>query len=212
MYIPRHFQEDRIPVLHELIDRQAFATLVTLGSSGLTASHIPMLLDPHPAPLGTLRGHLSRANPQWRELSSDVEALAIFAGPHHYISPSWYPAKAETGKVVPTWNYVVVHAYGSLRIVEDAEWLKSHVANLTSVHESESAEPWKVGDAPADFIQTLVNGIVGLELPIRRLEGKWKLGQNRSARDRNGVVRNLKALDTPEGKAIADLVASTLPE
>jgi transcriptional regulator len=212
MYIPDSFREDRIPVLQEHIARKGFATLVTLGSAGLTASHIPMLLDAAGEPFGTLRGHLSRANGQWRDLSPDVEALAIFSGPQHYVSPSWYPSKAETGKVVPTWNYAVVHAYGYIRIVEDPEWLLRHVSSLTEAHEAAFETPWKVTDAPADFVRTMLNGIVGIEMPIRKLEGKWKVNQNRSASDQRGVADALERLQTPESKAMADLVRDATPK
>jgi transcriptional regulator len=210
MYIPQSFKEESIPVLHELMAQQGFATLVTLGSEGLTANHIPLVLDREPAPFGVLRGHVSRANPLWRDFSSEVEALAIFSGPQHYITPSWYPTKTETGKVVPTWNYAVVHAHGPLRVMDDAEWLKRHLKNLTNAHESKLPTPWKVDDAPSDFIESLIKGIVGLELPIQRLEGKWKVSQNRSVKDREGVITGLHELDTPESQVMAGLVENTI--
>ncbi len=210
MYNPRHFREERIPVLQELIRRQSLATLVTLGAEGLNASHIPLLLDPEPEPLGTLRGHLSRANSQWREFSKDVDALVIFAGPQHYISPNWYPSKGDDGKVVPTWNYAVVHAHGPLRVIDDADWLRAFVSRLTDTHEAASPEPWAVADAPEDFIAAQVKGIVGIEIPIRRLEGKWKINQNRTERDRVGVVGALEKLGDEESLAMAELVKRTL--
>lgn len=209
MYIPKAFEEQRLPVLHRLIREQSFCSLVTLGTSGLFASHLPMVLEEQGNPLGLLRGHLSRANAQWKEFTPEVQALAIFAGPHHYISPSWYPEKEATGKVVPTWNYAVVHAYGFLKIVEDTAWLRTHVESLTTIHESFSEAPWKVSDAPEHYIASLAKGIVGLELRIERLEGKWKLNQNRSERDRRGVVQGLQDLDTPEGNAMEELVRET---
>jgi len=153
-----------------------------------------------------LKGHISRANPQWRELVSEVDVLAIFAGPQHYISPNWYPGKLEDGKVVPTWNYAVVHAYGRLRIVEDADWLLAHLTSLTDEHEAGSAGPWKVSDAPEDFIRGQMRGIVGLELPIRRLEGKWKTSQNRTPRDRRAVAEGLKQVGTAESLEMKALV------
>jgi transcriptional regulator len=205
MYIPRANQEDRIPVLHKLMEDQPFASLITMGSSGLFASHIPMVLEQNGA-MGQLRGHISRANTQWRDYTSSVEALAIFSGPQHYITPNWYPEKQETGKVVPTWNYVVVHAYGYLKIIEDGEWLMAHLQKLTSIHEAESPVPWKINDAPADYIASQIKGIVGLEMDIERLEGKWKVSQNRSAEDRTGVVRGLSELDTTESRAMKVLV------
>jgi transcriptional regulator len=205
MYIPRANQEDRIPVLHKLMEDQPFASLITMGSSGLFASHIPMVLEQNGA-MGQLRGHISRANAQWRDFTPSVEALAIFSGPQHYITPNWYPEKQETGKVVPTWNYVVVHAYGYLKIIEDGEWLMAHLQKLTSIHEAESPVPWKINDAPADYIASQIKGIVGLEMDIERLEGKWKVSQNRSAEDRTGVVRGLSELDTTESRAMKVLV------
>ena len=205
MYIPRANQEDRIPVLHRLIEDQPLASLVTMGSSGLFASHIPMVLERNGAK-GQLRGHISRANTQWRDYTPSVEALAIFSGPQHYITPTWYPEKQETGKVVPTWNYVVVHAYGFLKIIEDAEWLMTHLASLTAIHEAECPVPWKISDAPADYIASLTKGIVGLEITIERLEGKWKVSQNRSEQDRSGVAIGLAELNTTESLAMKALV------
>jgi transcriptional regulator len=205
MYIPRANQEDRIPVLHKLLQTQPLASLVTVGSSGLFASHIPMVLEPNGA-MGLLKCHVSRANSQWRDHNPSVQALAIFSGPQHYISPTWYPEKQETGKVVPTWNYVVVHAYGFLKVIEDPEWLKAHLEKLTSVHEAASPDPWKISDAPADYISSQLKGIVGLEMTIDRLEGKWKVSQNRSERDRDGVASGLADLNTPESLAMKTLV------
>jgi transcriptional regulator len=205
MYIPRANKEDRIPVLHKLMEDQPFASLVTMGSSGLFASHIPIVLEQNGA-MGRLKCHLSRANSQWRDYTPSIQALAIFSGPQHYITPTWYPEKQETGKVVPTWNYVVVHAYGNLRIIEDSEWLMAHLATLVGIHEAESASPWKISDAPADYIASQIKGIVGLEMEIERLEGKWKVSQNRPARDRLGVAHGLGELNTAESLAMKTLV------
>ncbi len=210
MYIPRAFLEERLPVLHELIRSQPFCSLVTVGASGLFASHLPMILHGNQGSFGVLHGHLSRANAQWRDFSQEVEALAIFSGAHHYISPSWYPEKSEHGKVVPTWNYAVVHAYGNLRTIEKAEWLSNHLQELTSQQESAAAVPWKVTDAPAEFIESMLKGIVGLEFTITRLEGKWKVSQNRSERDRRGVIQGLDDLDSPESLAMKNLVSDRL--
>ena len=210
MYIPRHNEENRVPVMHALMASQPFATLVTLGGSGLFASHLPIVLDPDGSEFGTLNAHISRANTQWRDLVPTVDALAIFAGHHHYISPTWYPETREHGKEVPTWNYVVVHAYGPLKVIEDTHWLRKHVESLTKIHEAASPVPWNVGDAPADFIQSLLHGIVGLELPIRRMEGKWKVSQNRTERERQGVLEGLTRLDTPESRAMKALVEEKL--
>ena len=205
MYIPRAYKEDRLPVLHKFMDDQPFASLITMGTSGLFASHIPMVLEQNGS-MGRLKGHISRANTQWRDYTPSVEALAIFSGPHHYITPSWYPEKQETGKVVPTWNYAVVHAYGHLKVIEDAEWLMAHLTKLTGIHEADSPVPWKVGDAPADYVASLVKGIVGLEMVIERLEGKWKVSQNRSEQDRSGVATGLAELNTPESLTMKALV------
>ncbi len=205
MYIPRANKEDRIPVLHKLMEDHPFASLITMGSSGLFASHIPMVLEQN-GPMGILRGHISRANTQWRDYNPSVEALAIFSGAQHYITPSWYTEKQETGKVVPTWNYVVVHAYGYLKVIEDGDWLKAHLAKLTSIHEAESPVPWKISDAPTDYIASQMKGIVGLEMAIRRLEGKWKVSQNRSEQDRAGVARGLGELNTTESLTMKALV------
>jgi transcriptional regulator len=206
MYIPRANSETRTPVIHKLIEEQPFASFITMGTSGLFASNIPMVLERDGTPLGRLRGHLSRANPQWREFSPDVEALAIFSGPQHYITPTWYPEKQESGKVVPTWNYVVVHAYGHLRVIEDSQWLMAHLHSLTTIHEADSPVPWKIEDAPADFIASQIKGIVGLEMVIDRLEGKWKVSQNRSEQDRTGVANGLAELNTTESHAMKSLV------
>ena len=209
MYVPPHFAEDRLPVLQEFIGHNSFATLVTLNSGGLIANHLPLLLDPEPAPHGRLIGHLARANNQWRELNADIQALAIFAGPQAYISPSWYATKAETGKVVPTWNYAAVHAYGALRIVEDANWLRDLVGRLTTRHEAGRAHPWKVEDAPEDFVRAQLKGIVGIELMVERFEGKWKLSQNRPEADRLGTERGLSETGEPSAAAVAAMMAES---
>ena len=206
MYIPRHNEEKRVAVMHALMVTKPLGTLVTLGTSGLFASHIPMLLEEDGSPFGVLKGHLSRANAQWRDFLPTVDALAIFAGHQHYISPTWYPETKEHGKEVPTWNYVVVHAYGPLKVIQDRHWLLTNVEKLTSVHESALPAPWKVSDAPDDYIQSQLNGIVGLELPIQRLEGKWKVCQNRTERERQGVRDGLAELNTPESLAMRALI------
>jgi transcriptional regulator len=208
MYIPKANEENRIEVLHDFMESQPLASLVTMGESGLFASHLPMVLERGTGTHGLLKGHLSRANKQWRDFQPSVEALAIFSGPQHYITPSWYAEKFETGKAVPTWNYVVVHVYGHLKVIEDAEWLMEHLKFLTSIHESGMSAPWQMSDAPADFIESMVKGIVGLELPIERIEGKWKISQNRSDRDRAGVAEGLEGLNTPESLAMKALVAA----
>jgi transcriptional regulator len=206
MYIPRHNEEKRVSVMQALIISQPLGTLVTLGPSGLFASHIPMILEADGSEFGVLKGHISRANPQWRDLVPTVDALAIFTGHQHYITPTWYPGTKEHGKEVPTWNYVVVHAYGPLNIIQDEHWLLTNVEKLTNIHEAASPSPWKVSDAPQDFIKSQLKGIIGLELPVQRLEGKWKVSQNRTERDRAGVVDGLATLNTPESLAMKALV------
>jgi transcriptional regulator len=209
MYIPRFNEEKRLPVMRELMEAAPLATLVTLGASGLFATHLPMILDDDGSEFGVLKGHIARANAQWREFIPTVDALAIFAGPQHYISPNWYAGKKEHGKEVPTWNYAVVHAYGPLKVIEDEQWLLALVSRLTDTHEAAtSAAPWKVTDAPKDYIQAMLKAIVGIELPIRRLEGKWKVSQNKTDKDREGVVEGLTKLDTPESQRMRELVAN----
>ena len=204
MYVPPLFAETDVQRLHDAIRAARLASLVTFGETGIEASHVPMLIDPEPAPWGTIYGHIARTNPQWQRFDAAVPALAIFLGPEAYVSPAWYPTKQQTGKVVPTWNYVAVHAYGPLRFFEDAESLLSIVTRLTERHEKDRAEPWRVDDAPADYIASMLKAIVGFALPIARLEGKWKMSQNRPHQDRLGVVEGL----TREGGAAAAAVAA----
>jgi transcriptional regulator len=206
MYVPAQFKEERVPVLHEAIERIGFGTLVTLGADGMTASHVPMLIAAAPAPFGMLLGHLARANPQWRTARPEMEALAIFAGPHTYITPSWYETKRQTGKVVPTWNYVAIHAYGHLRFIDDPERARANVTGLTKRHEANRAAPWAVTDAPPDFIAAMLKAIVAFELTITRLEGKWKMSQNRPEADRLGVIEGFRE-QGEAGEQLADLVA-----
>ena len=183
MYVPDHFREDRPEVLHDAVRRIGFATLVT---AGLDADHLPMLLSEDGR---FLRGHVARANPVWKK--GGGEALAIFLGPHPYVSPNWYPSKAQTGKAVPTWNYITVHARGPISWVQDADWLRAHVAGLSDMHESNRAEPWKFTDAPASYTDALLRAIVGFELSVAVLDGKYKLNQNRGAADRDGAREGL---------------------
>jgi transcriptional regulator len=211
MYNPPLFREERVPVLHQMIREHGLATLVTLGPDGLTADHLPMELDADAGPLGTLIGHVSRANPVWRRPAGDVEALAVFHGPQSYITPAWYETKRETGKVVPTWNYVVVHAHGRIRAIEDRAWLRALVERLTNRYESDRSDPWHVTDAPEDFIEGLLKSIVGIEMPIARIEGKWKVSQNRPAADRDGVAAGLRTLPEPRHRMMARLVDGGAP-
>ena len=193
MYTPRAFALDDLPELQQLIRHTRLAQLVTFGEHGLQASHLPLLLNPDEGPNGTLYGHLAKANRQWQDLQNGSEALVIFAGAEAYVSPGFYPAKAEHGKAVPTWNYLAVHAYGQAEVFTDAERLLTLVSALTDRHENGRAQPWKVSDAPADYIDGMLKAIVGFALPIQRLQGKRKLSQNRSAADIAGVREGLAA-------------------
>ncbi|MBM3342578.1 MAG: FMN-binding negative transcriptional regulator [Betaproteobacteria bacterium] len=204
MYDVSAFREQRVEVLHALMRAHPLATLVTLTASGLEANHIPLLIGAEPAPYGTLRGHVARANPLWRAVDARTEVLAVFQGPLGYISPSWYPSKKETGKVVPTWNYAVVHAHGPLVIHDDVEWLRDLVTRLTVSQESQREKPWQVTDAPADYIDTMLKAIVGIEIPITRLQGKWKMSQNRLPQDKAGVIANLQARGDAASRAMLD--------
>jgi transcriptional regulator len=206
MYIPGFNEETRLPVLDRLMQSHPLAVLVTMGSSGLFATHLPVVLHRESETEAVLRGHLSRANKQWREYDAAVPALAIFSGPEHYITPAWYQEKAATGKVVPTWNYAVVHAYGSLKIIEDSVWLLTHLNSLTDTHEAAFASPWSVADAPADYVASIAKGIVGLELTIERLEGKWKVSQNQTDETRGSVVDGLAVLGTEASLAMRSLI------
>jgi len=204
MYRPPAFREDRIEVMHALIRSHPLGALVTAAESGLTAGHLPFLIEETASGLGVLRAHLPRANDQLGALRAGGEALMIFQGPQAYVTPSWYPSKAEHGKVVPTWNYVAVHAWGAPRVVDDAAWVRGQVERLTAAREADRASPWAVADAPEDFVAAQIRGLVGLEIPIARIEGKWKASQNRSEADRRGVVAGLEAEDET---AMARIVA-----
>jgi transcriptional regulator len=203
MYVPNHFKEDRVPELHATIRTIGIGTLVTLGSDGMEASHIPMLIDPEPAPYGTLRGHIARGNGQWKRATAGGEALVTFLGPDAYITPNWFPSKRETGKVVPTWNYIAIHASGPLRFFEDKAPLLDIVTRLTNTHEGKREKPWAVTDAPADYVDTMLKAIVGFELPIAKLEGKWKLSQNKSEADVAGIREGLAAEQDEDASALA---------
>ena len=198
MYIPPTFREDRIEALHALIRQHPLGLLTSAGASGLAATPLPFLVYPAEGPHGTLRAHLARANPHWRELQGGAECLVVFMGPQGYVTPSWYPSKRETQKVVPTWNYVCVQAWGKPRIVEDPAWLRRQIDDLTRARESARPEPWMVDDAPEDYLAAQMKAIVGIEIPIARIEGKWKLSQNRPAADRAGVVAGLGDPEDPD--------------
>lgn len=205
MYVPPAFREDDLAALHTTMREARLANLVTATGEGLMATPLPLLLAAEEGPYGTLYGHLARANPQWR-LPPAGEAMALFMGPDAYVSPSWYPSKQEHHRVVPTWNYVAVHAYGPAEFFEDADRLLDLVTRLTDLHERPRAQPWAVADAPAEFVRAQLKGIVGLRLPIARIEGKRKMSQNRSEADRRGVAAGLAASELPSERAAAKLI------
>ena len=206
MYVPKHHEESNVSVLHALIRSHPLATWVTQGDGELLANHIPFLVDATRGELGTLIGHVARANRVWQSFSSTVNSVLVFQGAESYITPSWYPSKHAHGKAVPTWNYVVVHAHGLPRAIEDREWLLQHVNQLTNVHEAEQALPWKVSDAPQDYTDHLLQAIVGIEITIAKLVGKWKVSQNRPELDKLGVVAGLLARSDAQSKEMASLV------
>jgi transcriptional regulator len=210
MYQPPSFREDRIEVQHDLIRAHPLGLLITAGPSGLLANPVPFLVYGDDSPRGTLRAHLSRGNPHWRELAAVEQCLVVFQGPQEYISPSWYPTKAENGKVVPTWNYVTVHTWGRPRVIEDAAWLRRQLDDLTLLKEGGLPESWKVDDAPAPYVAAQMKGIVGVEVTIERSEGKWKVSQNKPEVDRNGVIAALRGGDE-QARVMAALVAERGP-
>ena len=192
--------------MHELIRAHPLATVVTTSSNGLNANHIPLHLLESPAPFGTLQGHVARANPILGDFENNTEVLAVFHGPNTYITPSWYATKKETGKVVPTWNYAVVHAYGHVRVVDDASWLHAQLEALTTHNEASFSQPWAVSDAPHEFTEKLIGNIVGFEMVITRLSGKWKVSQNQPQQNQASVIEGLKASGQQESSAMAVLV------
>jgi transcriptional regulator len=206
MYTPKAFEVTDLPMLHAAMKQSELATLVTITANGLVATHLPLLLDETRGAYGTLTGHVSRANVQWRETDPDAEALIIFLGLDSYVTPNWYPAKQETGRVVPTWNYAAIHAYGCITFIEDPEWLRTMVTDLTKKHEASFPAPWQVSDAPAVYIDSQLKAIVGFEFQILRLEGKQKFNQNRSVEDRLGVIHGLRELEDERKTQVAELM------
>jgi transcriptional regulator len=207
VYLPAHFEETRPEVLHAALRANPLGLLITQGDGGdLSADPVPFVLDTEADGACVLRGHVARANPLWRQARGDVDSLVVFQGPQAYVSPGWYATKADTGKVVPTWNYCVVQARGPLRVRDDAAWLHAFVTRLTDRHEAAQARPWAVRDAPDDYIAAMLRAIVGIEIPLKSLVGKWKVSQNRNAADRDGVARGLAALGTDDTTAMAALV------
>ena len=193
MYVPAHFDESRTEVLHALIAQHPFGILVTHGRSGLDANHVPFALDAGAGRLGVLNAHVARANPVWQDVADGDEVLVVFRPGHAYVSPNWYPSKHETHRQVPTWNYVVVHAHGRIAIRDDERYVRSVVARLTRTHEAGQPRPWKMGDSPPEFIDTMLRAVVGVQVEITRLVGKAKLSQNKEPRDLLGAAQALKA-------------------
>ncbi|TRZ96856.1 MAG: FMN-binding negative transcriptional regulator [Rhodocyclaceae bacterium] len=210
MYLPTHFEETRIEVLHALMREHPFATLVTHGADGLAANHLPLHLAAETGPFGALQGHVARANSLWQQ-SADTEVLVIFHGPQAYVTPSWYETKREHGKAVPTWNYVVVHAHGRMRVYDDPAWLRQQLETLVASHEAGFAEPWQIADAPPDYIDKMLTAIVGIEIVITDLKGKWKISQNQPPANRAGVAAGLRQQGTADTLQMAELVAGIRP-
>jgi transcriptional regulator len=194
--------------LHDAIRKYGFGTLVTSSEQELEASHLPMLLDSEPAPLGTVLGHLARTNPQWQRVKPGLQSLAIFLGPNTYITPSWYPTKQQNSKVVPTWNYLAIHVYGTLSFFDDPSALRDHVGKMTDTHEASRSAPWAVSDAPADYVEKMLGAIIGFKLRITRIEGKWKMSQNRPQQDVSGVLEGLTREDGEGHGPVAEIMTS----
>lgn len=207
MYQPPHFREDRLAVQHALIRTHSLGLLITAGPGGLQANHIPFLIDAGAGERGMLRAHLARANPQAQELAAVDECLAVFQGAQTYISPSLYPTKHEHGKAVPTWNYITVHAWGRPQVIDDVGWLRDQVEDLTAHKEGSRPAPWSVSDAPEPFVAAQLKGIIGIEIPVARIEGKWKVSQNRPAVDQAGVIAGLRG-----GGGDAEIMAAAIAE
>lgn len=206
MYLPKHFAETDVAAMHALMRAHPLATVVHSGPQGLVANHLPLHLSAELAPNGCLQGHVARANTLWKEAGPDAQVLVIFNGPEHYISPSSYASKARDGRVVPTWNYVAVHAHGTLRVIDDAAWVAAQMQALTSTHEAGRATPWSVEDAPADYIERMRMAVVGIEIVVSRLEGKWKVSQNQPAENQESLVAALEADDNEQSTTMARLI------
>ncbi|HEY0846334.1 MAG TPA: FMN-binding negative transcriptional regulator [Noviherbaspirillum sp.] len=206
MYVQQQFEETRPEVLDALVKAHSLATLVVQGNSGLLVNHIPLLLCQSVDGRRVLRGHVARANPLWRELSAGREAVAVFQGPDAYVTPSWYASKKVDGKVVPTWNYAVVHVHGVPRAIEDAPWLLAHLKEMSEEQERGEVDPWALSDAPTDYIERLLGAIVGIEIPVSKIIGKWKVSQNRPLADRLGVAAGLMERADDKSLAMAELV------
>jgi transcriptional regulator len=211
MYLPPHFEETNPAAIAGLIAAHPLATLVSVGEDGINADHIPLLFDPDAGEKGRLIGHVARSNQLWRNSAGSPEVLAIFEGPSAYISPNWYLTKQATHQVVPTYNYAVAHLYGPLIVHEDEKWLRGVVGRLTKAMERTQETPWKMADAPADYLVTMLGNIVGIEIPVTRVIGKWKVSQNRVVEDRVGAAEGLRAIGDDERTEMAELILSRLP-
>jgi transcriptional regulator len=209
MYRPDEFRVDDVARMHALMQGRPFASLISNGSAGLYASHLPTVLK-NEGPYGVIECHLARANPHWKDIASGNEALMIFQGAEGYVTPNWYPSKAEHGKVVPTWNYAIVHAYGRAETVQDKDWLRRHVGELTAQQEKTQSKPWALSDAPQPYIDVMLRGIVGFRFVIARLEGKWKMSQNRERNDQLGVAKGLEQRAETGDPEIADFILRNL--
>jgi transcriptional regulator len=210
MYNPQWFKEERVEVLQRAIETISFGTFVTSGKSGLLASHIPMMVERSEGAFGTIQGHLARGNNQWRDTNAGSHALAMFVGPHAYISPSWYQTHRDDGKVVPTWNYIAIHASGRPVFFDDAERLLRFVTKLTVHFEDTYSSRWSVADSPEDYVASQLKAIIGFEMPIESLEGKWKLGQNRPEADRKGAIEGLRNRAAGRDLEVSDEMDATL--
>lgn len=209
MFQPPIFREERTEVMQAMMRKHPFATLISTMAGCPQADHLPLVLRDGGRGMGILEGHMAVANPLWRNAEAGIRVLAVFQGPQGYVTPSWYPSKAEHGRVVPTWNYVVVHARGTLQFCREPEWLMEHLTQLTAQHETGRELPWSVGDAPTEFIMRQLRGLVGFDIVIEELTGSWKVSQNRSDADRDGVVAGLEAQATSQAHALAELVRET---
>ncbi len=211
MYIPAAFQESRLDVMHDLIRAHPLGLLITSGAGGLQATPIPFLVRPVEGGNGLLRAHMARNNGHWKDLAGAAECLAVFQGEHGYVTPDWYPSKRETGQVVPTWDYITVQAWGRPAVIEDPAWLRGLLEDLTRSQERVRALPWEVDSAPAAYLEAMRAAVVGIEIPVARIEGKWKLSQNRAAPDWAGVVAGMgDAADPHHNRPLAELVAERL--
>ncbi len=210
MYVSKHHQLNDRDAVFALMETHPLGAWVCQSKEGLVANHVPFFLDRTRGPHGTLMGHVARANSVWRQLASDTPSVVMFQGAQSYITPGWYPGKAEHGKVVPTWNYVVAHAHGTAQVIEDPHWMLGMLNRLTDAQESRQTCPWRVGDAPPDFIDKLMRGIVGIEISIDRLDGKLKASQDEDVQDRHGTVRGLQSNHNGASREMAELVLNTL--